>query len=198
VILIGLTGGIGSGKSEVARMLAERGAVVIDADDVAREVVKPGMPALVAIAERFGSDVVAPDGELDRQALADVVFSDVTHLRALEQITHPAIRSLTSAMIVEERLAGTEVLVHEVSILVEMGSSDMYDLIVVVDAPEDVRVHRAVARGMNEADVRRRMAAQAERSDLLEAADVVLDNAGDRASLHEQVDALWDRLSATA
>jgi dephospho-CoA kinase len=198
VILIGLTGGIGSGKSEVARMLAERGAVVIDADDVARQVVKPGMPALAAIVERFGPGVVTAGGELDRHALAAVVFSDITQLRALEQITHPAIRSLTSAMIVEERMAGTEVLVHEVSILVEMGSSEMYDFIVVVDAPEDVRVSRAMARGMDEADVRRRMAVQTERSDLLEAADVVLDNAGDRASLHEQVDALWDQLSATA
>jgi dephospho-CoA kinase len=198
VILIGLTGGIGSGKSEVARMLAERGAVVIDADDVARQVVKPGMPALAAIVERFGPEVVAADGELDRQALAAIVFADITQLRALEQITHPAIRSLTSALIVEERMAGTEVLVHEVSILVEMGSSEMYDFIVVVDAPEDVRVSRAIARGMDEADVRRRMAVQSERSDLLEAADVILDNAGDRASLHEQVDALWDQLSASA
>jgi dephospho-CoA kinase len=198
VILIGLTGGIGSGKSEVARMLAERGAVVIDADAVAREVVEPGSPALAHIAERFGTGVLRADGSLDRQALADIVFRDVTQLRALEQITHPAIRSLTAALIVEERQAGTDLVVHEVSILVEMGSADMYDLVVVVDAPEDVRVERAVARGMDEADVRHRLSLQASRSDLLDAADVVLDNSGDRASLHEQVDALWDRLSGTS
>lgn len=193
--VVALTGGIGSGKSTVAAMLAERGAAVVDADDLAREAVVPGRPGYDAVVRRFGPGVVASDGTLDRSALAEVVFADPAALADLNGIVHPAVREA-----IAERLAalagGTaEVVVLEIPLLVESGGSYQVDAVIVVDCPEDVAVRRLVeGRGISEADVRRRMAAQATRTDRLAAADTVIDNTGPPDALTPQVDVLWSDL----
>lgn len=160
---VGLTGGIGAGKSLVSALLAERGAVVIDYDLMAREAVAAGTPALAAIVERFGRGVLLPDGTLDRPALGAIVFDDEEARRELEAITHPAIGSLAW----ERDAAAPEgsVIVHDHPLLVETGLADLMDLVVVVDAPEDVQLDRLIRlRRMSEADARARMAAQATRA----------------------------------
>lgn len=189
---VGLTGGIGSGKSSVARLLADRGAVVIDYDQVAREVVEPGAPALAAIAQRFGSGVLAADGHLDRAALAAVVFADESARRELERITHPAIRA-RAAQLHADAPAGS-VVVHENPLLVEMGGHSDCDLVVVVDAPVEERVVRLVERGMDEADARARIAAQLDATVRNAVADVVIDNSGAHVDLQAVVDDLWAQL----
>lgn len=197
MLRVGLTGGIGSGKSEVARRLAELGAVVVDADAIAREIVEPGQPALAEIRAEFGDGVMAADGSLDRAALAAVVFSDAERLAALNAITHPRIAQRSAALIAAA--PADAVVVYDMPLLVENGLTDGWDLVVVVDCPDEARVDRLVRdRGMDPDDARARIAAQATREQRLAAADVVLDNAGTRDALRAQVDALWARLVRTA
>jgi dephospho-CoA kinase len=190
VFRLGLAGGIGSGKSTVSARLAEHGAVVIDYDRLAREAVEPGTPGLAAIAERFGDQVIAADGTLDRNALGAVVFGDDTARADLEAITHPAIFELATAL--EATVADDGVVVHDLPLLVEAGMATLFDLVVVVDVPEDVQVERLVTlRGMTEAEVRARQAAQASREERAAVADVVLDNTGTIEDLEARVDELW-------
>lgn len=188
---VGLSGGVGSGKSTVARLLAERGAIVIDADAVAREVVASGTPGLAAVVERFGPGVLR-DGHLDRAALAAIVFRDVTARRDLEAITHPLIRARV------EQLAAAAppdaVVVNDTPLLVEVGDRAGLDLVVIVLAAEATRVARLAGRGMAGADARARIAAQASDEQRRAFADVLIDNDGTMAELTAQVDALWTRL----
>lgn len=194
MLRVGLTGGIASGKSTVSRRLADLGAVVIDYDLLAREVVEPGAPALAAIADRFGPEVIGPDGRLDRPALGALVFSDASALRDLESITHPAIRAL--AVRREDEAGPDAVVVHDNPLLVEMGGAASCDHVIVVDAPVEVQVERMVRdRGMSESDARARIAAQASREDRLAAADIVLDNTGTVEALVAAVDAVWASLT---
>lgn len=191
---VGLTGGIGSGKSTVSARLSELGAVVVDYDLLAREAVEPGSAALAAIGARFGDDVIAPDGTLDRPALGSVVFADEQARRDLEAITHPAIRELAAARVAQA--PAESVVVHDHPLLVEMGMAGQCDTVVVVDVPTDVQVERLVEqRGMTEADARARLAAQTSREERLAVADEVLDNSGTREQLLDAVDALWERLA---
>jgi dephospho-CoA kinase len=192
-IRVALTGGIGSGKSEVAQMLARRGAIIVDADQVARQIVEPGQPALAEIAAEFGPGVLLEDGTLNRPALAEVAFADPAKLARLNAITHPRIADRTRQLF--EAAPTGSVVVYDMPLLVENGLTQGWDLIVVVDAPDDVRVQRLTEfRGLPEADVRARMASQASREERNAAADVVLDNSADRASLKVQVEALWEGL----
>lgn len=195
MLVAGLTGGIGSGKSTVAALLAAHGAVVVDADRLARDAVAPGTPGHRAVPERFGPSVVAADGSLDRAALAAIVFDDPAALADLNAIVHPVVRAAIARRVAE--LEGTDgVMVLEIPLLVESGRSYGASVVLVVDCPEDVAVRRVVAaRGLEEADVRRRMAAQVSRADRLAAADVVIDNSGSPADLERQVDEVWARLS---
>jgi len=195
VFRLGLTGGIGSGKSTVSARLAAHGAIVIDYDLLAREAVEPGTPALAAIAERFGDDVIAADGTLDRTALGAVVFGDDAARHDLEAITHPAIFDLAIAL--EATAADDAVVVHDHPLLVEVGMDAFCDLVVVVDVPEDVQVERLVTlRGMTEADARARLAAQGSREERVAVADIVLDNTGSIEDLEARVDEIWTRISA--
>lgn len=195
MILVGLTGGIGSGKSTVSALLAARGATVIDADAIVRELQAPGQHCFDAIVARFGPIVVAPDGTLDRQAVADIVFADPEALADLNAIVHPAVGAEIARRL-EEAAPGDGVVVLDVPLLVESGRDDLA-LLVVVDVDPEVAVTRLVdQRGMDEADARARMARQASREDRRARADVVIDNTGDRAALEAQVDALWPRLLA--
>jgi dephospho-CoA kinase len=194
VLRVGLTGGIGSGKSEVARLLAERGAVVIDADVVAREVVQPGTPGFARVVAAFGDSVLAPDGSLNRGALAALVFTEPKHLAALNGIVHPLVAARTAELVAD--LLDDAVVVNDVPLLVENGLEGAYDVVVVVDAPEAVRHQRLVARGLDPADVRARMRAQATREERLAAADYVIDNTDTLAALRPQVDHLWRELVA--
>lgn len=175
-------------------MLAERGAVVVDADRLAREAVAIGTDGHRAVVDRFGPAVVAGDGGLDRKALAGVVFEDAGALADLNAIVHPLVRAAIAARVAE--LAGTgAVVVLEIPLLVESGRSYGASQVIVVDCPEEVAVRRLVEdRGMDEADARRRIAAQVSRADRLAAADAVIDNSGSMADLRRQVDAAWDHL----
>lgn len=189
--MLGLTGGIGAGKSTVAAMLADRGAVVVDTDEVARDVVEPGAPAYDEVVRRFGPHVVDEHGRVDRRRLAEVAFADPGARADLNGILHPAVET-----VVRERLAGLDrpgrVVVLQVPLLVEAGWGRLVDRVVVVDCPEDTAVRRLVElRGMDEADARRRIAAQASREDRLAAADEVITNDGGLEHLRRQVDALW-------
>jgi dephospho-CoA kinase len=190
VVLLGLTGGIGSGKSTVAALLAERGAVVIDADAIVRQVQQPGTDVFEAMVARFGAGVVAADGHLDRQAVADVVFSDPAALADLNKIVHPAVGAEIARQL--EELAGTDaIVVLDVPLLVETGRSNLAGLIV-VDVDPEVAVGRLVEqRGMREDDARARMTRQANREERLARADVVVDNSGSEADLAARVDEVW-------
>jgi len=193
VMRVGLTGGIGAGKSTVSALLAERGAVVIDYDLLAREVVEVGKPALAAIVERFGLGVLLADGSLNRPALGDIVFADSEARRDLESITHPAIGELAWSL--DAAAPDGAIVVHDHPILVEVGLAGLMDLVVVVDVAEDVQIDRLVRlRGMTEADARARVGAQSSRDERLAAADVVIDNTGSEAELAAQVDKLWTQL----
>jgi len=190
MILVGLTGGIGSGKSTVSAMLAERGAVVIDADAIVHELQAPGQPVLAAMVERFGAGILAPDGTLNRQAVADLVFPDAEALAGLSAIVHPAVAS-EIARRMEAEASTDHVVVLDVPLLVESGRDDMAGLIV-VDVDPDIAVRRLMAdRGMTEADARARMARQASREERRARADQVIDNSGTIDDLRRRVDAVW-------
>ena len=193
MILVGLTGGIGAGKSTVSAMLARRGAVIVDADEITREVQRPGSPVLADIAERFGAAVIAADGSLDRAAVAAVVFNDAEALADLNRIVHPAVGQEIARRIAEQ--ADTErIVVLDIPLLTENPRSGLAGTIV-VDVPVEVAVSRLVGdRGMDEADARARIARQASREDRLATADFVVDNSGDRAALERRVDELWTKL----
>ncbi|MFG2431247.1 dephospho-CoA kinase [Streptomyces sp. NPDC048590] len=197
MLKVGLTGGIGAGKSEVSRLLARYGAVVIDADRIAREVVEPRTPGLTAVVEAFGPSVLKPDGSLDRPALGSVVFSDPAALARLNAIVHPLVAARSAEL---ERAAGAgAVVVHDVPLLTENGLAPLYDLVVVVDAHPDTQLDRLVRlRGMTESDARARMAAQATREERLAVAGIVIDNDGPLEKLEPQVQEVWSRLTARA
>jgi dephospho-CoA kinase len=193
MIVVGLTGGIGSGKSTVAALLVERGAVLIDADDVAREVVEPGRPAHAKVVERFGDEVVAPDGTLDRSAIAAIVFDDPVSLADLNAIVHPEVRAEMANRLAS--LSGTEhVVVLDIPLLVEDGGPDRYGLagLIVVDAPVDLVLQRLVSRRrMDRSDAEARIASQASRPQRIAHADFVITNTGTLGELEEMVDRAW-------
>lgn len=190
MLLIGLTGGIGSGKSTVSSALAARGAVVIDADAITRELQEPGRPVLAAMVERFGAGIVQTDGTLDRQAVADIVFNDAEALADLNAIVHPAVGAEIAARLEHE--AGTDhVVILDVPLLVESGRGDLAGLIV-VDLDPEVAVRRLVEhRGFREDDARARIARQASREERLAKADVVVDNSGTVDDLQPEIDRVW-------
>lgn len=193
MVKVGLTGGIGAGKSEVSRLLASYGAVIVDADKIAREVVEPGTPGLAAVVAEFGDGVLAPDGSLDRPKLGGIVFSDPEKLKALNAIVHPLVGARSAEL---EASAGPDaVVVHDVPLLTENGLAPLYDLVVVVDAAVGTQLDRLVRlRGMAEDEAKSRMAAQATREQRLAVADLVIDNDGPLEALEPQVRAVWERL----
>jgi len=194
--MVGLTGGIGSGKSTVAGILAKRGAVVIDADAIARMVVEPGKPALDALAEAFGPEILRPDGSLDRSALAERAFVTDETRKRLEAITHPAIAEEFFAQIANAPAGG--IIVHDVPLLVESTRGYEYGAVIVVEAPTEARLARLEARGVPRADAERRMALQASDEERRAVATWVLDNSGDPADLERQIDAIWPDLEGRA
>jgi dephospho-CoA kinase len=192
---IGLTGGIASGKSTVSERLAELGAVVIDADLLAREVVRPGTPGLAAVVRQFGNDVLTGDGSLDRQALARRVFDDDAARRRLEAVIHPLVRQRTAE--IEAALPRDAVVVHDIPLLVESGQDALFDAVVVIDVDEDVQRRRLrELRHMPDDEAVGRIAAQTSRERRLAAADAVIVNNGSRADLLASVDRLWQDLTA--
>jgi dephospho-CoA kinase len=194
-VQVGLTGGIGSGKTTVTDLLAAHGAVIVDSDLIAREVVAAGSEGLAAVVAEFGADVLRPDGELDRERVASVVFADPGARARLNAIVHPRVRS-RAAELIATAPAGS-VVVQAIPLLVEVGLADAFDLVVVVDVPPEVAIERLVEmRGMSLEDARARIAAQAGRDERLAAADVVIDNSGSREALQEQVARLWREIGS--
>lgn len=190
---VALTGGMASGKTTVSDRWAELGAVIVDADLLAREVVEPGTPGLAAVAERFGADILAEAGTLDRQTLAGRVFGDDAARRELEGLLHPLIRRRASEL--ERSATPDAIVVHVIPLLVETGRTDGYDAIVVVDLSEDLQLARARSRdGFTEDQAQARLAAQATRAERLAVATHVIDNSGDRASLLDEADRVWGLL----
>ncbi|WP_328637773.1 dephospho-CoA kinase [Streptomyces canus] len=193
MLKVGLTGGIGAGKSEVSRLLVEHGAVLIDADRIAREVVAPGTPGLAAVVAAFGEDVLAEDGGLDRPKLGSIVFADPDRLAVLNSIVHPLVGAGSREL--ESAAADDAVVVHDVPLLAENALAPLYDLVVVVDASPETQLDRLVRlRGMTEQDARARMAAQATREKRLEIADVVIDNDVPLEELRRRVQEVWGDL----
>jgi dephospho-CoA kinase len=198
VLLVGLTGGIGSGKSTVARLLEKLGAVVFDADLLAREAVEPGTPGHAAVIERFGADVLAPGGELDREALASIVFADPAARRDLEQIVHPEVRRLFAEGSDAYR-DSDRVVVFSAPLLVETGMHTAFEVLVVVSATIATQIERLMRqRGMSEPSIRARIDAQAPLEDKAAAADFLVDNEGSLDELESQVEQLWNDLSTRA
>ena len=189
MLVVGLTGGIGAGKSTVSRLLASHGAVIVDADLIAREVVEPGGPAYQGVVDRFGSSVLEDDGTLNRAKLAEIVFSDPEALKDLNAVVHPAVGAVIAERLAEESKRD-HIVVLDVPLLVESGRGDMAGTIV-VDCPLEEALRRAVARGLPEDDVRRRMANQASREERLAKADFVVDNSGPESALPAEVDKAW-------
>lgn len=195
MILVGLTGGIGSGKSTVSARLAARGAVILDADAITREVQLPGSPVLVELAERFGPEVIAADGSLERQALADIVFTDPEALKALNAIVHPAVGREMNRRMIEQRTT-TNVVILDIPLLTENPREGLQGRIV-VDVPVETQVERLVKhRGFDEADARARIGRQASRNERLATADFVVDNSGAPEDLEPQIDRLWSWLTS--
>jgi dephospho-CoA kinase len=196
--LIGLTGGIASGKSAVAARLAQHGAVVIDADVLAREVVEPGTLALARIAEEFGSEVIAADGSLDRAALGAVIFTSPEKRAALNAITHPAVGSRSHELFTAAAAADPKaIVVYDVPLLVDAGRADEFDMIVVVNASTETRVARMIEqRGMTRDEALHRINSQATDTERLAIADVVIDANGTLEETLQQADTLWERVSA--
>ena len=198
MLLVGLTGGIGSGKSTVASMLARRGAFVISADDLARRATLPGTSGHARVAERFGSDVLTASGTIDRGRLAQRVFADGRERRDLEAIVHPEVARLLAEAL-EEHRETDHIVVYDVPLLFEAGLQSMFDVIVVVSAPEEARIERMVAqRGMDAGDVRARIAAQSSDAKRERAADVVIRNTGSLRELEAEADSAWQLLSRRA
>ena len=193
---VGLTGGLGSGKSTVAALLGEHGAVIIDADVVAREVVRAGTPGFAAVVARFGPGVVGPDGELDRAALARIVFADGAALDELNAIVHPLVGSRSAEL--AAAVPPGAVVVHDIPLLAENGLADRFDTVVVVEADREIRLARLAERGLTRAEAEARMAAQATDEQRRAIADEIVRNDGDLDSLARQVDRLWDRLNGSA
>jgi len=200
MLRVGLTGGIGAGKSEVSRLLAGLGAVVIDADRLAREVLEPGTPGFSAVLSDFGPVVVSGDGSLDRARLAALVFGDDAARHRLEAIVHPLVRARAAEVEADAVRADPDaVVVHDVPLLVETGRAGGYDAVVVVDAPDGVRMERLLlTRGMSAAEARARIAAQAGRAERLAAATHVVDNDAGLDELDTRVQLLWEDLRARA
>ncbi|SPT63480.1 dephospho-CoA kinase [Actinomadura madurae] len=197
MLKVGLTGGIGSGKSEVSARLERHGALVIDADKIAREVVEPGTPGLAAVVAEFGEEVLLPSGALDREKVGKIVFTDPERLAALNAIVHPLVGERMRQLM--EAAPEDAVVVYDVPLLTENGLADMYDEVVVVDAPEETQLDRLVARrGMTEEDARARMANQATREARRAVATRVIENNGTLDALKTQVDALWKALTRRA
>jgi dephospho-CoA kinase len=192
VLRVGLTGGIGAGKSTVAARLAGLGAVVIDADALAREVVEPGTDGLRQVTQEFGSDILDADGALNRATLAGLVFADQAALRRLEAIVHPLVRAATEARVAVA--PPDAVLVSDTPLLVESGRAAEFDAVVVVQAPADERIRRLVGRGLSADDARRRIAAQASDADRLAVATYLIDNVGTTDDLAVRVDRVWQQL----
>jgi dephospho-CoA kinase len=191
---VGLTGGIASGKSTVSAMLAELGAVVIDADALAREVVAKGTPGLDAVVAEFGSDLLGPDGELDRPAMGRLVFSDEDARRRLEAIVHPLVFERIVAL--EEQAPPGSVVVHDIPLLAESGRADTFDAVVVVDAPEEVQVERMMRdRGWSREEAESRISAQASREDRRALATYLIENTGTREDLRKRVAEVFARLA---
>src|SRR5215207_5573600 len=181
MLLVGLTGGIASGKSTVSAMLAERGAEIIDADHIARQIVLPGLPAWCKIREHFGPGVLHPDGQIDRQALADQVFADKAKLALLNEITHPAIFARIADRL-EEYHDQDVVVVLDAALLIEAGLAEGVDVVIVTHSPTEIQVERLAAKGAGERDER------------LARADIVIDNSGSVEQLGRRVDEVWDEL----
>ena len=193
---VGLTGGLGSGKSTVAALLGEHGAVIIDADEVAREVVQAGTPGFAAVVARFGPGVVGPDGELDRAELARIVFADRGALDDLNAIVHPLVGA-RSAELAKAAPPGA-VIVHDIPLLTENGLADRFDAVVVVEADREIRLARLAERGLARAEAEARMTAQANDEQRRTIADEIVRNDGDLDSLAREIDQLWDRISGSA
>ena len=197
MLRIGLTGGIGSGKSEVSRLLAEHGAVVIDADVLAREVVEPGTPGLAEVVEAFGAGVLADDGSLDRAALGARVFGDDAARRRLEAIIHPRVRARAAE--IEAAADPDAIVVHDIPLLVETGQGDAFDGVIVVDVPVEVQIERLVSeREMSANEAQGRISAQASRQQRAGAADWIVNNTGSLADLRSAVARVWKELSDRA
>ena len=196
MLRVGLTGGIGAGKSEVSRRLAEHGATVLDADAVARQVVAPGTPGLAEVAAAFGEGVLRPDGGLDRDRLGEIVFSDPAAREKLNAIVHPLVRD---RMLELERAAGdAAILVQDIPLLAENDLAGLFDVVVVVDIPPEVQVERLAGRGMSREQAAARMSSQATREQRLAVATLVVDNSGTLADLDRRVDELWGELRRRA
>lgn len=197
MLRIGLTGGIASGKSEVSKRLAAQGAVIVDADLIAREVVAPGTDGLTAVVEAFGPEVLGPDDGLDRSRLGDIVFADKEKLAVLNAIVHPRVGARMREL--EEAAGPGSVVVHDVPLIAENGLAEAYDLVVVVDVPPRIQLDRLVRhRGMTREQAQARMAAQASREQRLSIADIVVDNSASLAELDRQVGELWSELRRRA
>lgn len=198
MLLVGLTGGIGSGKSTVARMLEARGAVVFDADLLARQAVAPGTPGYEAVVARFGPHVLAPGGDIDREALASIVFADPVARRDLEAIVHPEVRRMFAEA--SETYRDTDaVVVLSAPLLVETGMHTAFDVLIVVSATERTQIERLMRdRGMSEEKIRARIAAQAPLEEKAAVADILIDNEGTLEELERQVDRVWEDLRARA
>src|SRR5688572_19929768 len=197
MLTVGLTGGIGAGKSEVSRLFVECGAVLIDADKIAREVVAPGTPGLAAVVDAFGEDILTPDGSLDRPKLGSIVFTDPDRLAQLNSIVHPLVGARSREL--EAAASQDAVIVHDVPLLAENGLAPLYDVVVVVDAAPETQLDRLIGlRGMTEEDARARMATQATREKRLDTADIVIDNDVPLEELERRVREVWADLVVRA
>ncbi|MFD4999205.1 dephospho-CoA kinase [Streptomyces buecherae] len=197
MLKLGLTGGIGAGKSEVSRLLASYGAVVIDSDKIAREVVEPGTPGLAAVVAEFGEEILDSEGRLDRPKLGSIVFADPQRLAALNAIVHPLVRDRSAEL--ESEAGADSIVVHDVPLLTENGLAPLFDLVLVVDASPQTQLDRLVRlRGMTEEEARSRMAAQATREQRKAVADLIVDNDGPLEALEPQVRKVWEQLKERA